>query len=229
MVCPAIGVIIPVRDGAATLAAAIESVRSQDPQPADIVVVDGGSVDRSASIARSFSGVRVIAQVGRGLASARNQGLKEVKGDILGFCDSDDRWMPGSMAARLIAFEKDRDCGAVIGHVVWTAIEGMAATSRQSARIGQVREGYTPGALLARRSVFEAVGEFGTGLSIGCDSDWFVRLSQSDVNLKIITDVVLAKGAREASLSTDLRSYRSELLQVARDYIRRRKQPDGPA
>src|SRR5262249_38507428 len=97
----AVGVVMPVRNGARTLAAAIRSVCSQRPAPADIVVIDGGSEDDSATLAAAFPDVRVIAQIGLGLAAARNQGLRAVKGEAIAFCDSDDRWTDGALAARL--------------------------------------------------------------------------------------------------------------------------------
>ena len=83
----AVGVVMPVRNGARTLAAAIRSVCDQHPAPTDIVVVDGGSEDGSATLAAGFPGVRVIAQAGRGLAAARNQGLRAVSGEVIAFCD----------------------------------------------------------------------------------------------------------------------------------------------
>ena len=84
---PRVGVIIPVRNGARTIAAAIRSVCDQRPAPIDIVVIDGGSEDGSAALAATFPGVRVIAQAGRGLAAARNQGLRAVTGETIAFCE----------------------------------------------------------------------------------------------------------------------------------------------
>lgn len=223
---PTIGVVIPVRNGAATLAAAIESVVRQDPAPSDILVVDGGSEDGSADVARSFPGVRVVDQTGRGLAGARNQGICEAQGEVIGFCDSDDCWTQGSLKARLEGLLSDSQCSAVIGHVEWVSHERIPATSAQATRLGQTREGYTPGALLAHRTVFEALGAFDVGMSIGCDSDWFVRLYQAGFKLRIVPEVVLLKGARASSLSTDVTTYRNEILKVARAFVDRQRKSE---
>jgi hypothetical protein len=83
--------------------------------------------------------------------------------------------------------------------------------------------GFTPGALLARRHVFQRVGGFDETLTIGTDSDWFVRLQQSELSLAVLPVVVLYKGARAASLSTDRETYRRELLRVARGFVERRR------
>jgi glycosyltransferase involved in cell wall biosynthesis len=222
-----VGVVIPVRNGAGSLAAAIDSVIAQVPPPRDVVVVDGNSDDGSAELARSFSGVRVIAQQGRGLGGARNQGISNVEGDVIAFCDADDRWTPGALTARLDHLVSEQQCDAVIGQLQRTLADGDVATPQQASRLGQTEAGYTPSALLARRSCLEAVGLFDEQLTIGADSDWFVRLVQSQVRLDVLPGVVLLKGVRSASLSTDIATYRRELLQVARRYVDRRRR-GGP-
>jgi glycosyltransferase involved in cell wall biosynthesis len=220
-----LGVVMPVRNGATTLAAAIQSVRSQHPPPADILVVDGHSGDGSAEIAAAFSGVRVILQEGRGLAAARNQGLRAVDGDAIAFCDADDCWTPGALATRLDHLAAEPACGAVIGHVERVLLDGHRATPQQTSRLGRRAPGYTPGALMARRAVFDAVGAFDETLAIGADTDWFVRLAQSAVRLDVLPQLVLRKGARDDSLSTDIATYRQELLEVVRRYFARRRRP----
>jgi len=218
-----VGVVIPVRNGARTLAAAIESVSHQKPPPGDVVVVDGDSDDGSAALAGTFARVRVIAQEGRGLGAARNQGIREVAGDLIAFCDADDCWTAGALAARLKHLAAEPSCGAVIGQLRRTLAAGNMATPQQASRLGRVEAAYTPSALMARRSSFEAVGPFDETLAIGADSDWFVRLVQSAVRLDVLPETMLLKGVRSSSLSTDVATYRRELLQVARRYVDRRR------
>jgi len=218
-----VGVVMPVRNGVRSLAAALDSVMAQVPPPGDIVVVDGNSDDGSAELARSFAGVRVIAQQGRGLGGARNQGVRCVDGDVIAFCDADDRWTSGALALRLDHLVAEPACGAVIGQLQRKLADGDVATPQQGSRLGQTEAAYTPSALLVRRSSFETIGLFDEQLTIGADSDWFVRLVQSQVRLDVLPEVVLLKGVRGESLSTDIPTYRRELLQVARRYIDRRR------
>jgi glycosyltransferase involved in cell wall biosynthesis len=224
---PGVGVVIPVRNGRRTIAAAIRSVCDQRPTPVDIVVIDGGSEDGSAALAATFPGVRVIAQAGRGLAAARNQGLRAVTGEMIAFCDSDDCWTVGALAARLNHLAAEPGCDAVIGLAEKILIDGDAATPQQASQLGRIVPGYTPGALMARREAFEIVGQFDERLVIGADSDWFVRLAQSDVRLEVLTTLVLRKGARASCLSADVTTYRRELLLVARRFLDRRRQSES--
>jgi glycosyltransferase involved in cell wall biosynthesis len=221
---PSVGVIIPTLNAARHLARAIESVTTQDSRPIDIVVVDGGSTDDSVAIARSYDGVRVIHQRGRGLGGARNQGLAAVAGDYVGFCDADDRWSADALPIRLNALAEHPDAVVVIGQLVFDSLDDTAPTNLQAQRIGATRTGFTPGALLARRVAFERIGGFDEQLTIGSDSDWFVRLQQSSLQVLSIDHVVLHKTARGGSLSTDVGTYRRELMTIARRFIHRRRE-----
>jgi glycosyltransferase involved in cell wall biosynthesis len=220
---PTVGVIVPVRDGVEHLGACLEGVLAQLPRPADIVVIDGGSTDGSAELAASFPGVRVVAQVGSGLGGARNEALHAVQGDLIAFCDSDDRWPIDSLARRIDHLHDAPGCDAVVGHVTTTAMADEPIPDHRVARLGVPVPGYTPGALLARRAVFDGVGGFDEQLRIGADSDWFVRLAVSEFRLDVVDAVVLLKGVRASSLSTDVDLYRRELLAVARAHVGRRR------
>ncbi|MGQ9502588.1 MAG: glycosyltransferase, partial [Anaerolineae bacterium] len=83
-------VIIPVYNGAATLPACLEALQQQtiDPHRYEVIVVDDGSTDGSADIARHF-GVRLIRQPHRGAAAARNAGLLAARGELVLFTDAD--------------------------------------------------------------------------------------------------------------------------------------------
>jgi glycosyltransferase involved in cell wall biosynthesis len=224
-----VGVVVPVRDGVAHLADALQSVLEQVPPPDDVVVVDGGSTDGSAELARTFTGVRVVAQIGTGLGDARNQGAAEVAGELVAFCDADDRWPPGSLAARTEVLERDADAAAVVGQITTRALDREQVPALHAATLGVHRTGWTPGAVLVRRGTFEQVGPFAEHLGIGCDSDWLVRLTQSGLRIVRLEDEVLVKGVRPTSLSTDTSRYREELVQVAWDFVRRRRSAESDA
>ncbi|MCE9629703.1 MAG: glycosyltransferase family 2 protein [Planctomycetia bacterium] len=226
MTAPELCVIVAVRNAATTLAAALESVLAQELPPGrgplDVLVIDGGSTDGSVDLARR-PGVRVVHQTGRGLAAARNEAIRSTTAPLIAFCDADDRWTVGSLATRLEALAAHPAVQAVIGQLVLESLDGVAPTPAQQDLIGRPRPGFTPGALLARRGVFTAVGPFDETLRIGSDSEWFVRLHASAAPLLVIDAVVLRKGARDTSLSTDVAAYRRELLTVARRFLTGRR------
>lgn len=101
-----VSIVIPVYNGAPTVAAAIESALLQEVHwPIEIVVVDDGSTDRTAEILRSFEGrIKVIRQKNKGLASARNTGVAAAAGDLIAFLDADDVWLPKRLTATVEPF-----------------------------------------------------------------------------------------------------------------------------
>jgi glycosyltransferase involved in cell wall biosynthesis len=95
-----VSTIIPVFNGAATIADAIESVLLQDfDGERELIVVNDGSTDSTPAIIASFNDrIRVVNQSNRGLAAARNAGAKAASGEFLAFLDADDTWTPDKLA-----------------------------------------------------------------------------------------------------------------------------------
>jgi glycosyltransferase involved in cell wall biosynthesis len=220
---PSLAVILPVRDGIRTIAGAIDSVLSQVPPGTEIIVVVAEPDDGSAAIAAGHPGVQVLRQTGLGLAAARNQGIQASDAEIIGFCDADDCWAEGGRAGLLAHIVADPGREIVVGQVVLEALAGEPVRPGQQRRLGQTLPGFTPGALLVRRRVFDQVGWFDESLSIAADSDWLVRAAQAEVSMAIVPEIVLRKRLRAGSLSTGVERYRAELLQVARRYLARRR------
>ncbi len=216
-----VGVVVPVRDGIEHLPGTLESLLSQRPLPKDIVVVNGRTDDRCLSIAKAFPRVRVVDQTTPGLGAARNQGVAVVAGDAIAFCDVDDRWSEGSLAIRLAHLEGASDCHAVIGHLTTFPLEGSVVPDLRGERLGSPMPAYTPGGLLILRSAFLTLGAFDEDLAIGTDTDWFVRLATSGLQLRILDDIVLHKGVRLHSLSTNVEAYRRDLLTIVRAHVSR--------
>jgi glycosyltransferase involved in cell wall biosynthesis len=83
-----ITVVIPVRNDAAMLSVALESLRRQNRPPDEIIVVDNGSSDASAQVARD-GGARVVPEPVRGIPSAASTGYDAARGDIIARIDAD--------------------------------------------------------------------------------------------------------------------------------------------
>src|SRR6516164_2475626 len=80
-----VSVILIVRNGQAFIAEALDSVFQSTIKPAEILVVDGGSTDRTVEIAQSFPLVRLIHQTSTGIAGAYNEGIAPAQAEFTAF------------------------------------------------------------------------------------------------------------------------------------------------
>lgn len=90
---------IPAYNASGTIHDCLESVLSeQDCTDFEIIVVDDGSLDSTASIVeREFPSVRLLRKKNGGPGSARNLGVEQAEGDVVVFIDADDKMLPGRM------------------------------------------------------------------------------------------------------------------------------------
>ncbi len=109
-----ISVVIPVYNGAETIARAVESALLQDTDK-EILVVDDCSGDNTAQVLAPYREKKQISyyrnEKNLGVAETRNRGVSLAKGEYVAFLDADDWWLPGKLSAQL---ERMAETGDVI-------------------------------------------------------------------------------------------------------------------
>jgi len=106
---PCVSVILPVHNRADVLPRAIESVIAQELADFELIVVDDGSTDESATLAQSFADdrIRLIRlDKNRGGNVARNEGIRAARSPLIAFLDSDDRYLPNKLSTIVGEFER---------------------------------------------------------------------------------------------------------------------------
>ncbi|MBN1456519.1 MAG: glycosyltransferase [Sedimentisphaerales bacterium] len=89
-----VSVIMPAYNAEKTLARAIASITSQTCKPQEIIVIDDGSTDNTAGIAKKYDSVKYISRQNAGPSAARNTGIQSALGEWIAFLDADDQWLP---------------------------------------------------------------------------------------------------------------------------------------
>lgn len=170
---PSIAVIIPTFNSAGTLVASLESIRSQDVQASEVVVVDDiRTTDSTRSIAAEFGASVVVSPAG--MSESRNIGVEKTVSPILLSLDSDMVIEPGLLRVIVSQFHRaNLDAATVaekaVGRGYWARARAIDKESVEATGFGRsVR--------VFRRSLFEAIGGYDAGLEAGEDADFHIRV-----------------------------------------------------
>jgi len=144
-------IVIPVYNGENTLVVAIDSALAQTHDDFEVLVVDDGSTDSSAEIARSYADprLRLYRQPNGGLNAARNAGIREGRGEYVGLLDADDLWEPTKLARHAAHLDADPEIGLSFSGSWMMDEAGRATGLRQTPQL----TGITPRVLATRNPV----------------------------------------------------------------------------
>jgi glycosyltransferase involved in cell wall biosynthesis len=179
---PLVSVVTPVLNGAATLARAIESVLAQSYRPIEHVVIDGGSSDGTLDVLRGYADrlAHWQSEPDDGISDGFNKGLARAKGALVAMLNADDWLAPDQIEQAALALERS-GAGFVFGDLVYHRPDGEALfTIRGDADYAQRIDHGMPDlnhpTVLARRTLFAAVGGFDPAYRYAMDYDWLLRV-----------------------------------------------------
>lgn len=183
-----VSVIIPSYNRADDVQRAVRSVLVQSHAPLEILVVDDGSTDRTAEVVRAMPApVRYLPKPNGGVSSARNQGMREARGDVVALLDSDDQWAPDWLGLAVAALEAHPEAAAVCANLKLLDEKGVLLSMSDFS--ASVVDGSIPlphlfqrrfglgSNLCVRRSLLPRIGEFDVSLSTGEDIDFALRIA----------------------------------------------------
>jgi len=120
---PLVSVIIPTFNRASVIGRAVENALHQTYRNVEVIVVDDGSTDDTEAQLQAFGDrVTFIRQENRGPSAARNRGIRQAKGEIVAFLDSDDLWLPNKLERQVALMERVGErvpcclCNATLRH-----------------------------------------------------------------------------------------------------------------
>jgi glycosyltransferase involved in cell wall biosynthesis len=207
-----ISVIIPAFNAERYLAAAIDSVFDQTLQPDEVIVVDDGSIDRTAAVLAGYGDrISVIAQPNGGIAVANNRGVAAASGSFLCFLDADDLWVANKLEKQMDWMTRHPETEAVFGHVRQFVSEDLSENERSRFLCPpDPQAGVMKITMLIRRTAFDGVGTFDEGLRNADFVDWYARALDHGLRTHMLPEVVALRRQHNANLGV-----------VARDVQRR--------
>ena len=177
---PLVSVVTPSLNQGRYLEDAIRSVLEQDYPNIEHVVVDGGSTDETLDVLRRHPHLRWVSEPDAGQADALNKGFRMANGEILGWLNADDLYLPGAISA---AVEVLRESGAALVHGGWQTVDEDGKTIKQVAAVPfdlekQLNERNAvaqPGSFFTR-AAFEAVGGIDPSYRYAMDYELWLKL-----------------------------------------------------
>ena len=234
---PLVSVIVPAFNSAWCIERTLRSIASQTYPNLEVIVVNDGSTDGTASVVRSrIAGdarFRLVDQDNRGLVGARNRGIEEARGDYIAPVDADDLWHPDYVASQTAILEKaDPGTPFVFCYSYWIDENDNVQPASPPARppradfIGLLREnavGNGSSSVFRREKLLEAGGYDPTLKQRGAlgGEDWKLSLLLTARHAAAVNPRFLVGYRRTSrSLSADPTNQTRSLLLVLSD-IRR--------
>lgn len=218
-----ISVIMPAYNRASYIREAIESILAQTAGRHEIIVVDDGSTDDTASVARACGpSVKVYSQPNQGIGAALNHGLRHATGEWIAFLDSDDVWTPHKTAVQLAHFAAHPGTDLLFGHYdEFVSPEIPPGSLTTGNRDTGVRPGCLYVALMARRETFMRVGTFAENIVLGHFLDWLARARSLGLTEAMLPDVLFHRRIHRGNMTLTRRADYRDSLKVLKAHLDR--------
>ncbi len=224
-----VSVVMPVYNRERYLAQAVESVLSQSYRTVELILVDDGSTDRSAEVARGFgSALRYETQANAGPNAARNRGIELSRGGLLAFLDDDDYWPVDKLRIQVEALEQDPSLEAVFGHVRQFVSPDLDAEAAARLRYRpETLPGVVPGTMLIRREAFDRVGPFDPQWQVGDFLTWYTRARDVGIRERMLPELVLHRRLHDDNLGIRQRGQTVQYVRALKLALDRRRAKGG--
>src|SRR3954471_6575936 len=220
---PLVSILIPAYNAELLIADTLRSATSQTWPRTEIIVVDDGSKDRTAAVARQFEsqGVRVVTQLNQGAAAARNNAFSQSSGDYIQWLDADDLLAPDKIARQMALVQQGLSTSFLLSSPwarfmhrphraqftsspLWCDLSPVDWLLR---KMGQNTFMQTA-TWLVSRSLTTAAGPWDTRLLGDDDGEYFCRVLRASAGVRFVPDANVYYRVQPKSLSYIGRSQR---------------------
>lgn len=228
-----VSVIIPAYQAADTIARAIDSVFGQSVLPAEIIVIDDGSRDRTRDIVAGYVSrpgpcpVRLLEQENLGAGAARNQGLEAATQAVVAFLDADDEWMAEKLGRSLDVMDRER--ANIVAHDYLRADQGreepVSCAHHFNRRPDPFAEYFLRGyiatsTVVARRDVLMRAGGFDPSLRSGQDYElWLAAISAADTRHHVFAEALTRYHVTANSITSQVDLRRRAALRILHRHL----------
>ncbi len=221
----AISVLIPAYNAEPYVAEAVESVLAQSLPPAEIVVFDDGSTDRTYAKLQSYGDrIRLLGPERLGVVGAKNYLLQQARYPWVAYQDADDLWMPDKLEKQVAWLEANPGHDGCFTMAAQFLQPGCTLPPRfRNVLLEEPNAQPFIQSLLIPRQVFERVGPLIPHETLGADSDWFLRARDAGVKIGVVPEVLFRRRWHETNLSYQ-QDFKKGMLSILRRSVARKRQ-----
>jgi glycosyltransferase involved in cell wall biosynthesis len=188
---------MPAYNQARYIFEAIQSVRHQHFADWELVVIDDGSTDATASVVKSFTDprIRYLHQANRGASAARNTGIESARGEYVAFLDADDLYLGNKLGLQISYLDAHPEVGLIYAgriEIDETGREvGFFMPPDQATLTTLVLSfPFAPTDSIIRRSWLQEVGVFSSAFVVNEDRDLYIRLALAGCHCIGLEDIL---------------------------------------
>lgn len=176
-----ISIVTPSFNQGAFISQAIESVLAQNDTDVEHIVVDNCSTDGTSKVLARYPHLKVICEPDRGQSDALNKGFKAATGDIIGWLNADDKYLPGCFDRILETLDRHPEFDLIYGDYRFVDTQGRLIRVRKELGVDRLMLKYVlyipTTSMFMRRRIFDEGNFLDTNYHYAMDYEFFVRLS----------------------------------------------------
>jgi glycosyltransferase involved in cell wall biosynthesis len=215
MTIPTFSVITPSLNSEEFVEDAILSVARQPGVAAEHIVIDGASTDSTLAVVRRYSEVQCISDRDRGQSDAINKGFLRATGDLVGWLNADDYYLPGGLEAIACAARLHPEADVIYGDCVFVDTAGKIVRSK-------VEHGFDRSVLMYFGCYIPSTATFfrrriiDAGILLDCDYrvcmdfEYFARLAHAGYKFCYVPRFIAAFRWHESNISLKQLTRRAE-------------------
>ena len=217
---PLISVIIPVFNGEKYIDAAIESVLMQDYCNKEIIIIDDGSTDNTASIVKKYP-VRYCYQENKGAGAARNTGVRNAFGTHFAFLDHDDLWMPSKLTVQMQLWQTSCDDPLIFGMVEQFICSQLSPEEKNKIVLKEpILPGYAAGTIFLSKKRFYEAGFFSEEKNVGEFIAWYACAGFISAPKILASEIILKRRLHTTNMSRQNDRYsRQHFLKIIKEKL----------
>ena len=220
---PRASVVLPTVRGGAYLREAVHSVLSQTMSDWELLIVSDGCSDDLSDLESLDGRIRVLRQRNRGVAVARNVGMRAARSDLIALLDDDDRMLPDRLRRQVELMESAPDVG--LCHTGYRLIDGAGRLlTERRADDGQYEEilrcelfMITP-TIMYRKSLAEELGTYDAMLRTGEDTDLVTKIARES-RIACIPDALGEYRRHSDNVTVDPDVFRSTMNRMLHKHL----------